>query len=420
MQKNKREKLDKIYDVIIIGGGPAGIMASITAGKTNKDVLLLEKLSKIAAKLKATGGGKCNLTNTLSTEEFMGKFGKNGRFMTHALEAFTASDLRDFFLSIGVESHAPDGFRVFPVTHSSSIILQALDDELARLNVQVDCSVNIETIQKIDDIFIINSQDSIYKSKNIILATGGLGYPTLGATGDGYIFAKEFGHEVTSLHPAMMPLITKEKNFAACKADTIAKAILKVDLPKYKKLKLTGDLIFTNNGIRGPVVLDFARELTPILAKHDEVPLLISFLKGMNEEQIYTHIKKEIEKNPTNTVLENLNTLLALSVAQEICNVCDIDSSLKFKNIDGVKREKLIKTLAWTPLTVIGHEGFKNAMITRGGIELKQIDSKTMESKLVSGLFFCGEVVNIDGPCGGYNLQWSFSSGNLAGKLAKF
>ena len=409
---------DRVFDVIVIGGGPAGIMASISAAKENKSVLLLEKLSKIAAKLKATGGGKCNLTNTLSTEDFMGKFGKNGRFMSHALEAFNANDLRDFFASIGVETIARDGFRVFPIDHSSSIILKALDDELEKLKVKVDCSVEIQTIQKEDDIFIINSQSNIYKTKNIILATGGLGYPTLGATGDGYIYAKNFGHEVTSLHPAMMPLFTKEKNFASCKADTIAKAILKVDLPKYKKLKLTGDLIFTNNGIRGPVVLDFARELTPIIAKHNEVPLLISFLKGMNEEQIFTYIKKEIEKNPTATVLENLTTLLALSVATEICNICEIDTSEKFKNIDGIKREKLIKTLAWTPLTVIGHEGFKNAMITRGGVELKEIDSKTMQSKLVSGLYFCGEVVNIDGPCGGYNLQWSFSSGYLAGKIA--
>ena len=409
---------DRVFDVIVIGGGPAGIMASISAAKENKSVLLLEKLSKIAAKLKATGGGKCNLTNTLSTEDFMAKFGKNGRFMSHALEAFNANDLRDFFTSIGVETIARDGFRVFPLDHSSSIILKALDDELEKLKVKVDCSVEIQSIQKEDDIFIINSQSNIYKTKNIILATGGLGYPTLGATGDGYIYAKNFGHEVTSLHPAMMPLFTKEKNFASCKADTIAKAILKVDLPKYKKLKLTGDLIFTNNGIRGPVVLDFARELTPIIAKHNEVPLLISFLKGMNEEQIFTHIKKEIEKNPTATVLENLTTLLALSVATEICNICEIDTSEKFKNIDGIKREKLIKTLAWTPLTVIGHEGFKNAMITRGGVELKEIDSKTMQSKLVSGLYFCGEVVNIDGPCGGYNLQWSFSSGYLAGKIA--
>jgi predicted Rossmann fold flavoprotein len=409
-------KENDFFDVIVIGAGPAGIMASISAAKNKKSVLLLEKLPKIASKLKATGGGKCNLTNTLSSAEFMEKFGKNGRFMSHALETFTANDLRDFFASIGVQSHAPDGFRVFPITHSSTIILQALDDELENQGVKIECNVNIKEIKK-EEIFTLISEEKTYQSKNIIIATGGLGYPTLGATGDGYSYAKEFGHEITSLHPAMMPLFTKEKNFASCKADTIAKAILKVDLPKYKKLKLTGDLIFTNNGIRGPVVLDFARELTPILAKYNEVPLLISFLKGMNEEQIYKHIKDETTKNPTNTILENLNTLLAQSVANEICNICDINPNEKFKNIDGIKREKLIKTLAWTPLTVIGHEGFKNAMITRGGVELKEIDSKTMQSKIINGLFFCGEVVNIDGPCGGYNLQWSFSSGFLAGMV---
>ena len=407
---------DTVFDVIVIGGGPAGIMASISAAKNKNNVLLLEKLPKIAAKLKATGGGKCNLTNTLSSIEFMEKFGKNGRFMSHALDTFTASDLRDFFASIGVQSHAPDGFRVFPVTHSSSIILQALDDELEKQNVSIECNVNIKEIKK-DEIFTIICDGNIYQGKNLIIATGGLGYPTLGATGDGYTYAKDFGHKITSLHPAMMPLFTKEKNFASCKADTIAKAILKVNLPKYKKLKLTGDLIFTNNGIRGPVVLDFARELTPILAENNEVPLLINFLKGMNEEEVYKYIKDDILKNPNHTILENLNKLLAFSVINEICNICEVNPNDKFKNIDGLKREKLVKTLTWTPFTVIGHEGFKNAMITRGGIDLKEIDSKTMQSKIIDGLFFCGEVVNIDGPCGGYNLQWSFSSGYLAGLI---
>ncbi len=411
--------MNNIYDCIVIGGGPAGIMACISAAKKNKKVLLLEKLPKIAAKLKATGGGKCNLTNTLSSEEFMAKFGKNGRFMSHALEVFNANDLRDFFAKIGVETVARDGFRVFPIEHNSSIILSALDDELNELGVEIECKVEINRIKKEDEIFIIISKDKTYKSKNIIIATGGLGYPILGATGDGYVYAKEFGHSITSTHPAMMPLITKEKNFASCKADTIAKAILKVNIPKYKNLKLIGDLIFTKEGLRGPVILDFAREITPILEKYNEVPLLINFLKGKNEEQIYTHLKNEITKNPSNSILQNLETLLASSVASEICNICEINKDEKFKNIEGFKREKLVKTLVWTPFTIIGHEGFKNAMITRGGIELKQIDSKTMQSRLIEGVYFCGEVVNIDGPCGGYNLQWSFSSGFLAGRLGE-
>ena len=412
------QEKNRVFDVIVIGGGAAGIMASISAAKENKSVLLLEKLPKVAAKLKATGGGKCNLTNTLSSDEFMAKFGKNGRFLSYALETFTAKDLRDFFANIGVETIARDGFRVFPIEHSSSIILKALDDELEKQGVIVECNVNISEIKK-DEIFTIFSEEKTYHAKNIIISTGGLGYPTLGATGDGYDFAKNFGHEITSLHPAMMPLFTKEKNFASCVADTIAKAILKVNIPKYKNLKLVGDLIFTKEGLRGPVILDFAREITPILEKHDEVPLLISFLKGKNEEEILSHLKNQITKNPTQTILENLETLLASSVAKEILNICQIDENLRYKQIEGIKREKLIKTLAWTPFTIIGHEGFKNAMITRGGVELKEIDSKPMQSKLIDGLYFCGEVVNIDGPCGGYNLQWSFSSGFLAGKTGK-
>ena len=411
------EEKNRVFDCIVIGAGPAGIMASISAAKENKSVLLLEKLPKIAAKLKATGGGKCNLTNTLSSDEFMAKFGKNGRFMSSALETFTAKDLRDFFANIGVETIARDGFRVFPLEHSSSIILKALDEELEKQGVIVECNVNISEIKK-DEVFTIFSEEKTYFAKNIVIATGGLGYPTLGATGDGYDFARSFGHNITSLHPAMMPLFTKEKNFASCVADTIAKAILKVNIPKYKNLKLVGDLIFTKEGLRGPVILDFAREITPILEKYDEVPLLISFLKGKNEEEILSHLKNQITKNPTQTILENLETLLASNVAKEILNICQIDVNLRYKQIEGIKREKLIKTLAWTPFTIIGHEGFKNAMITRGGVELKEIDSKTMQSKIIDGLYFCGEVVNIDGPCGGYNLQWSFSSGYLAGKTA--
>ncbi|PRM97067.1 NAD(P)/FAD-dependent oxidoreductase [Aliarcobacter cryaerophilus] len=411
--------MNKIYDLIVLGAGPAGIMASISAAKDGKNVLIVEKMPQIALKLKATGGGKCNLTNTLSQDDFCTKFGKSGRFIKDALDSFTRDDLLTFFASIGVATIAKDGFRVFPVNHSSSVILEALQNELERLKVEVKTSINIKSIKKEKDIFEIKTNEEIFKSKNLVLATGGLGYPTLGATGDGYIFASYFGHKITQTTPAMMPLFTKEKNFASCKADTIAKAILKVNIPKYKNLKLTGDLIFTKDGLRGPVILDFAREITPILEKYDEVPLLINFLKGKNEEDIFQHLKNEIAKNPQNNILQNLETLLASSVSKEILNICEIDENLRFKQIDGIKREKLIKTLAWTPFTIVGHDGFRQAMITRGGVDLKQIDQKTMQSKIVDGLYFCGEVVDIDGPCGGYNLQWSFSSGFLAGKLNK-
>jgi predicted Rossmann fold flavoprotein len=215
----------------------------------------------------------------------------------------------------------------------------------------------------------------------------------------------------------MMPLKTKEKWVAACRADTIAKVELRVDLKKHKKLRAKGDLIFTKSGIRGPVVLDFAREVTPLLKKYDEVPLLLNLTKGMNEEQITKYLKKSAEKNPSISTLEHLSRLLPEALSKELCKLANIETTLTYKKLSGKKRAALISLLAWTPLTINGHDGFRLAMITRGGISLKEIDPKTMQSRLVRGLYFCGEVMNLDGPCGGYNLQWSFASGHLAGRL---
>ena len=409
----------KKYDLIVIGSGAAGIISAIVAARDGKSVLLLEKLSQIASKLKATGGGRCNLTNTLSNEEFMSKFGRDGRFMQDALKAFDHNSLVDFFKEIGVETHAPDGFRIFPTSHSSVTIIKALQDEMSKVGIEVLCGQKVEEIlQEDSQVLGVKTQNDIFYAPNVVLATGGLGYPVLGAEGDGYTMANELGHKVTELHPAMMPLKTKETWVSNCRADTIAKVELRVDLKKHKKLRAIGDLIFTKSGIRGPVVLDFAREVTPLLDKYGEVPLLLNLTKGMNEEQISKHIKEQVSKNPSAEILEHLSTLLPLALSNELCKLANVEPNSKYKAIDGASRAKLIQLLSWTPLTVTGHDGFKMAMITRGGINLKEIDPKTMQSKIINGLYFCGEIMNLDGPCGGYNLQWSFASGFLAGKLS--
>ena len=406
------------YDLIVIGSGAAGIIAAIVAAREGKKVLLLEKLSKIASKLKATGGGRCNLTNTLSNEDFMARFGRDGRFMQDALAAFDNKALVAFMDEIGVSTHAPDGFRVFPTSHSSATIIEALEKELQRVGVEVRCNQRVERLLVVGEhISGVKTQESMLNAANVIVATGGLGYPVLGAEGDGYNLASELGHKVTDLSPAMMPLRTKEEWVKNCRADTIPKVELRVDLKKHKKLRAKGDLIFTNHGIRGPVVLDFAREVTPLLKKYGEVPLLLNLTKGKNEEDIQKHFKKELQKEPSLTTIELVSTLLPLALSQELCRLAGIDEAQKYKKVDGKKRAKLISLLAWTPLTVNGHDGFRLAMITRGGISLKEIDPKTMQSRLIKGLYFCGEVMNLDGPCGGYNLQWSFASGYLAGKL---
>jgi predicted Rossmann fold flavoprotein len=409
----------KNYDCIIIGAGAAGLMAAITAAKHHNSVLILEKLPKIAAKLKATGGGRCNLTNTLSNEDFMSCFGREGRFMNPALEALDHKKLQNFFNALGVQTHAPDGFRVFPVGHDAMSIIKALKDEMQRLEVKVLCSQKLEAIEHNGShITAVVTQDNTYYSPKIIMALGGMGYPVLGAEGDGYPIAQAIGHKVTEIHPAMMPLKTKELWGTNCRADTIAKVQMKVDIKKYKKLHAKGDLIFTKSGIRGPVVLDFSREITPLLAKFDEVPILMNLTKGMNEEDIREHFKKLQKENPHSSILELITSLLPMSVSLELCKLANItDSNLTLKKLSGQVRDQLIKLLAWTPLTINGHDGFKLAMITRGGISLKEIDPNTMQSKKMQGLYFCGEIMNLDGPCGGYNLQWSFASGFLAGKL---
>lgn len=401
-----------MYDLIVIGSGGAGMIASIVAARRGKHVLLLEKLPKLGAKLKASGGGRCNLTNTLSNAEFMNDFGREGRFMMPSLEVFDHRSLISFFDEIGVQTHSPDGFRVFPKTHDSTTILSALIDEMSKLNIEIKTSTPVkEILFDTHKVTGVNTQDDTFHAHAIILATGGLGYPTLGTQGDGYTLSSTLGHSTTALFPAMIPLHTKERWVEKCRADTLPKVLMKIDLPKAKKLHATGDLIFTKKGIRGPVVLDFAREITPFLEKYGTVPLLVNLTGGMNEDAIFQHIKKHSHES----ILTCVSSVLPQSLVQALCEELHIDANLRFKELEGKQRETLIKYLAWTPLTITGHDGFDKAMVTRGGIQLKEIHPNTLESKKKGNLFFCGEVMNLDGPCGGYNLQWAFASGYVAG-----
>jgi predicted Rossmann fold flavoprotein len=403
-------------DLIVIGAGASGIMAAISAARDGKSVLLLEKMQKIGLKLKASGGGRCNLTNRLDSKEFMESFGRDGRFMQNALKKFDNQALQDFFEEIGVKTDSLDGFRVFPVGHNSQSVLTALESELNRLNVKISCKEIVNSIKKENNIFYIKTENREYSAKAVIIATGGAGYPQLGSSGDGYKFAKELGHRVTKIYPAMMPLKTKERWVANCRANTLPKVTIKVDIKKYKKLQAKGDLIFTKDGIRGPVVLDFSREITPLLDKFQSVPVLIS-LTNLSSHEIYEIFKKELAKGFNGNTLELVQKILPKSVAKELILEANCDLELKFNKQKGANRDRLLNILAWTPLTIIGHNGFDMAMVTRGGVNLKDINPNTLESRVVSGLYFCGEVINLDGPCGGFNLQWAFTSGFLAGKL---
>ncbi len=404
------------YDVIVVGAGASGLISAIASARQGKSVLVLEKLPQIGTKLKATGGGRCNLTNTLPNDEFMSRFGRDGRFMTTALSRFDYKALVAFLDSIGVETHSPDGMRIFPTTHNSSTVIEALRDEIKSLDVLVLCSQKVESlIYDNEAILGVKTQNNIFYTSTVIMALGGLGYPNLGAEGDGYSIAQKVGHTITNLYPAMMPLQSKESWVSKCRADTIPKVKIRVDIKKYKKLSATGDLIFTQNGIRGPVVLDFSREITPLLDRFTQVPIVMNLTQGLNEEQIRDYLKEKQKTYPNDNTIQLLERLLPRELSLALCHLSDIDPYIKLSSQKGINRSRLIEILAWTPLTINGHDGFKKAMITRGGISLKEIEPKTMESKLIKGLYFVGEIVDIDGPCGGFNLQWAFASGYLAG-----
>jgi predicted Rossmann fold flavoprotein len=390
-------------------------MAAITAARQGAAVVLLEKNSEIARKVLASGGGRCNLTNTLEVDQFIKGFGRNGRFMIPAMQAMDSNKLRQFFETIGVATQALDGFRVFPVGHRADTVKNALLKELEKNKIKV---LNGSRAQKLlfDERGIrgVATQKAEIQGERVVIATGSKSYSALGGSEDGYRLAAQAGHKIVPLFPAMVPLICREAWVASCRADTIGKAEIRVNLPEARKLGATGDLIFTNDGIRGPVVLDFAREITPLLEKYGEVPLLLNLTGGLNEEQIREKIKKRTGQFPEESVVETLSVLMPRPLAKEICLQSSANPDSRYRQLEGCIREKLVKMLAATPLTVVGHGGFEQAMVTRGGVSLKEVDPHTLASKLIKGLFFCGEVLDLDGPCGGFNLQWAFSSGYLA------
>ncbi|MFZ5951916.1 MAG: NAD(P)/FAD-dependent oxidoreductase [Candidatus Rifleibacteriota bacterium] len=405
------------YNLIIVGGGASGCMAAIQAARLGLKVALFERLDKLLAKVRASGGGRCNLTNTLDQKDFIKRFGRDGKFIIPALQAFDSQKLREFFAEIGVETVAHDGFRVFPAGHDSQLVNHALQQQLQHPAIKVFTGSLVDgLIVENGKVLGISCGREKHFSDTVILASGGRGYPALGGSDSGLKMAAQAGHSIVGPFPAMLPLRCRETWVEKCRADTIGKAKISIDLDGYRKFSATGDLIFTNDGIRGPVVLDFAREITPLLEKFTEVPLLLDLCGGLNEEQILQKIKKLSFENEKDGIAAIISRFLPVELAKVMCQLAQADENLRFSKLAGQTRERLLKILVATPVTVVGHAGFEHAMVTRGGVSLKEIDPRTLASRLVQGLFFCGEMVDLDGPCGGFNLQWAFSSGFLAAR----
>jgi predicted Rossmann fold flavoprotein len=409
----------KSYDLITIGAGPCGIMTNIMAARSGLNCLLLERNSGIGAKLKASGGGRCNLANTLSIKEFIARYGKDGRFMHSTLNKFYNKELLELLSSLDVPCHALDGFRYFPTTHSSETVITGLENELERLKIDIRLNHRVKKVEKSESLEKnINLEkvtqgwlvDNKFLAQNLLIATGGISFKALGTDGDGLNFAKALGHSITPLYPAMLPVHTKEAWVANCRENTLGKAVLTINLKGHRNKSISGDIIFTKTGLRGPAVLDLSREITPLLAQQKEVPLLLNVVHGYNQQELTEHINGLKPDLNLARPFEVFKKFMAKDLCTELCLQLGINPNKPYGQLSKQDRTNLIQLATKLPLTAIGTDGFDTAMVTRGGICLKEVNPLTLESKLHKSLYFGGEILDLDGPCGGFNLQWAFSS----------
>jgi len=394
-------------DICIIGAGAAGLMAACTAAAGGKNVVVTESNSAAGRKLLLTGGGRCNLTHTHTgnIDEFIREYKPFDKFVRHCIHTFPPEKLRDFFAQRGLETVVEQNGCVgcvFPKTNRSSDVCKVFTDELKKPNVKIIYGTKINSIKKNDD-FTIESDKFTISAKSLIIATGGVSWPQTGSDGSGYQFAKSLGHKIITPIPCLVPLITKEKLTSL--AGVSVQDVLISGKIANKKITSRGAMIFTHTGIGGPAVLDFSRTACEHL---QNLKISLDFLPNISIEKLDLELTKLFAENQNKTAGSVLYRFLPKALAERIADG-------KSSQIDKKTRKEIAGKLKSFPLTIAGTEVIEKATITRGGVDTAEIDSKTMESKICRGLFFAGEIINVDAPCGGYNLQFAFSSGFLAG-----
>ncbi|HBA83139.1 MAG TPA: NAD(P)/FAD-dependent oxidoreductase [Verrucomicrobia bacterium] len=407
------------FDIVIVGAGPAGLMAAIAAARTGARVVVCEQLDRPGLKLLATGGGRCNLTNTSTIDEFVAHFGRQGRFIRPALDALKPPTLRTFLEELHVPTVSPNGFHVYPASQSAGSVLQALGQAAESLRVEIVVGAKAIRLGLEENLITgVETTQGLIEARRVILAGGGQSYPKLGGTGGGYAMAEQAGHKLIEPIPALVPLITKETWPGQFAGTSIASARIWIDLKGYPREGLRGDLLLTHRGISGPVVLDLSAEIAQILRRRAEVPIRIAVTPDVPAADWSAQIECWRTQAGRKQLFTLLDQKLPASLAEALCQVAGIPRPTIAAQVSAEQRTRLSEALTGLSLTVIGTEGFDQAMVTRGGVSLRDVDPNTLESRLVPGLYFAGEILDLDGPCGGYNLQWAFSSGYLAGRSA--
>ena len=411
-------------NVIVIGGGPAGMMAAITAAEYGNNVTIIEKNSDFGKKLLITGKGRCNITSSLYMSEFIKNTPGNGQFLYSAFQNYTNTDIIDFLKNQGLEIKEERGNRIFPVTDKSIDVLNCFKSKINELKIKKLFNTRVQKILvQNGDVLGVRTEKEIIQTDKIILATGGKSYPLTGSTGDGYLIAKNIGHKVTEIRPSLVPLVIYEKN--ECKEmQGLSLRNVEIKIIDESKNKLIyedfGEMIFTHFGISGPTILSGSAHLVRYkeidnLMKEQKIKLQIDLKSALTEEQLDERILRDFKEFKNKQFKHALDKLLPQKMIPIVIEKTKINEEKRVNEITKEERKNLVKVLKKFELTIKDFRPVEEAIITSGGINIKEINPKTMESKLVKGLYFAGEIIDVDSYTGGFNLQIAYSTGYTAG-----
>ncbi|WP_300408175.1 NAD(P)/FAD-dependent oxidoreductase [Lagierella sp.] len=402
-------------DIIVLGGGPSGMMAAIAAKNENNNVTLIEQNEKLGKKLYITGKGRCNITNYRDISEFFTQMNRNGKFLYSSFYTFTNMDILDLLSKNGLEYKVERGERVFPKTDKSSDVIKTFKKILVDKEISLIFNQKIKYIEKRKSKFYLYSKDERYSCDYLVVATGGLSYQSTGSTGDGYKFAKNFGLNITQTYPGLVGVNLKGdlyKKLTGVNLKNVEITLLKDN----KKFKTDfGEALFTHYGISGPIILS----LSSLIYPNSKYSISIDLKPGLNISQLDDRINRDFNKYLNKDIENGLKDLLIKSLIEPILFNAEIPKDKKINQITKEERARLVKAIKQFEFDIAGLRDFNEAIVTRGGIDVVEIDSSTMESKKVQGLYFTGEVLDLDGFTGGYNLQIAYSTGFLAGNSIK-
>lgn len=404
-------------NVIVVGGGAAGMMAAIFAARNGQNVTLLEKNEKLGKKIFITGKGCCNITNASEIEDLFSAVISNPKFLYSGFYSFTNDQVIHFFEELGVATKIERGNRVFPVSDHSSDVIAALAREMQHLKVKVQlhCEVKellINNEREIKGVRLANGKKMTADA--VVVATGGISYPSTGSTGDGYRFARNCGHKVTELFPSLVPMEVKEWYAKELQGLSLKNIEIHITDGKKKLYDEFGEMLFTHYGVTGPVILSASSIVGKTLEKK-ELVLHIDLKPALTEEQLDKRLLREFEANHNKQFKNAIDSLLPAKLRPVIIELSGIEEEKKVHEITKEERLNLLRLIKDFHMTLTGLRGYNEAIITKGGISVKEIDPGTMESKLIKNLYFAGEVLDLDAVTGGYNLQIAWSTGYLAG-----